>query len=315
MLTKHGVRIPRFTGDTLKRFAVSRSGLVLIAVVCTCVLLALLPGASHGFLSSSPPATADKGLSCGPHLLTYRVGPRQAGMPGRGLVCARMTRVETAHRAIPVVVWYAQGWWFNSASQYRNIGVGLPWPGSPNLIGYAADQLTPGMTTTNSFPGVISLVSWSGNWRSPRLVDVVGDWDDRWTRARHVTLPPLRHPTGCGSALTTYRVTLRGQLGAGTNCVLRVDGKIMAWIGYGHTTGRRYTELGFLGPAGYGARDLCAPAFGSRCETFSSGDIKFKHFSRHSVKKGTKQGTVDEIVVTRRGAGSEWMETWQRSGT
>jgi hypothetical protein len=245
-------------------------------------------------------------------LITYRATDF-GDLPGTGIRCLVFTGARSPGHRIPAAMWYGEGRWFDPARPYRHIAVGFLERGSQALTSYAGEIAVPGEQTQEGITANLNLISLSGNWRSPKRIDLIGDWGEHFTRAPSVQMQPVPLLDRCGTELAGYAVTYPGRTGSGTSCVLRVGKTIMAWFAHGVIAGKSYSEVGFLGPAGYGARDLCDRAFGTRCETFSSGAIKLSELTRSTGEDGTHK--LHQITVTRHGMGGTWSEQWRQQGS
>jgi hypothetical protein len=214
---------------------------------------------------------------------------------------------RAGRHSIPFLVWYGEGWWGDPHASYRNLGAAFSTVGRTDLTGYSSD-IPAERPDYSTYPGTLVLRASSGTWRASSVIDIYGGWDERWTLVQAANYVPLRPPKACGRYFQQYSVTYVGHTGSGVRCVMRIGMSIKVWFGAGTLAGKSYSQLGFLSSKGYGARDLCGPSFGTRCQAWAPGSVTLREAKQIAHKKGQPQ----TITATYKTASGTRVETWRR---
>jgi hypothetical protein len=244
-------------------------------------LLLLLGTASATF---SPAATAQSAelqqptiirpisrFNCGSHLLTFVVKSLDQRV-GQGVRCVKPSDTNP-RRTTPQLAWYGEGNW--QGSTYRHVGHAFGRGFS--LVGSASDIFGNGEDINNNFPNNLKVSLTGGSWSNPTEIQVTGAWSEKWIRVKNVAYTPLSRPKTCGSYFDEYNVADLGgsRSGDGLRCMLKVGAKNTTWFGNGQWAGSTYSHLGTRGLNGYGASDICHASFGTICNNFGYGSLKF----------------------------------------
>jgi hypothetical protein len=207
-------------------------------------------------------------FTCGRHLVTYRV---QSLHPRAGLGI-RCVKLSNGMAGYPRLAWYGEGQW--QGHTYRHVGHAFGSAQAGLLIGSASDIYGNGEAARGNFPETLRVQV----LKQGREIQVTGAWNERWIAVNQVAYQPLAAPVTCGSHFDEYRVVdAQGKrAGGGLRCMLRVGAENMTWFGNGQWNGNFYSHLGTRSQQGYGASDVCNPAFGSICNTFGDGSLHWQ---------------------------------------
>lgn len=215
-------------------------------------------------------ATNVSSFSCGSDLATYKVKSLKDGSFG-GIRCVKFVE-GSPNNSTPKFAWYGEGSW--SGKPYRHVGHAIQQPTiSTKRIGYASDIHGNSEFANGNFDGNLAI-----EVVNPTTIRVTGAWNEEWQKVDSLNYIPLTRPTTCGPYFEQYSVSdLTGaKQGRGLRCMLRVGPRNATWFGNGSWNGSQYSHLGTLsGLNGQGASDICAKSFGSICNTFSYGSLKF----------------------------------------
>jgi hypothetical protein len=252
-------------------------------------------------IMAQPPATPPlprirpSAFTCGPHLLTFIVKSLPPVRQGNGVRCVEPNNSNNVR--IPKLSWYGEGNW--EGETYRHVGHAINSYATANsLQGFASDIHGNGEDANNNFDGNLRLELLSGTWNNPTKINILGAWNETWERVTSVRYNPLPRPKVCGEYFDQYtNVSDLGgtRSGDGLRCVLKVGLPDTTWFGNGNWGGSTYSHLGSKSHNGYGAGDICATPFGSICNNFGYGSLRFSRVS------------PDEVNVT-----GDWNEKWTR---
>lgn len=248
-------------------FSMTRHAIALSTLVALLTATSAVAQISSPTLQENLPLGQTAGFSCGRHTNTYVVKPldRRAGT---GIRCVKFSEGQPGNPRIPRLAWYGEGNW--NGATYRHVGHAF-YSGS-NLIGSASDIYGNGENINNNFPGNLRVQVGGGG----ATIRVTGAWNEEWQRVRSVNYRPLPRPTTCGRYFDQYNVSaLDARSGKGLRCVLRVGQRNTTWFGNGEWEGATYSHLGTRSFNGYGASDICGSVFGSICNIFGWGSLRF----------------------------------------
>jgi hypothetical protein len=240
-------------------------------------------------------------FTCAPHLATFAVKP-QDQRQGTGVRCVKMSEGTPGNPRIPKLAWYGEGNW--NGSNYRHVGHAFYQ--DTTLVGAAADFQE---DIHNNFPfGTLKLEIVDAN-----TIRVTGAWNEIWSRVDKVNYKILPAPKTCGKFFDQYKVTdlsPSGRAGEGLRCALQAEHNppelqeprlplvkgVTTWFGNGYWTkaSNTYSHLGTFSHNGYGASDICDRRFGTICNNFGWGSLKFNPYA-------------DGYKVT-----GAWRERWSR---
>jgi hypothetical protein len=231
-------------------------------------------------------------FTCGPHLLTFIVKSLPPVRQGTGVRCVKPNGFRS-----PAIAWYGEGNW--QGNTYRHVGHAVLSRGTDApATGFASDIHGNGEDANNNFDGNLKIDLVAGTWNNPTKIHVTGAWNETWERVTRARYNPLPRPKVCGEYFDQYaNVSDLGgtRSGEGLRCVLKVGLPDTTWFGNGNWGGSTYSHLGSKSHNGYGAGDICATPFGSICNNFGYGSLRFSRVS------------PDEVNVT-----GDWNEKWTR---
>jgi hypothetical protein len=240
-------------------------------------------------------------FTCAPHLATFAVKPLDQRQ-GTGVRCVKMSEGTPDNPRIPKLAWYGEGKW--QGSNYRHVGHSF-YQGS-TLVGAAADFQE---DIHNNFPfGTLKFEIVDAS-----TIRVTGAWNEIWSRVDKVNYKILPALKACGKFFDQYKATdlsPSSRPGEGLRCALQAEHNppelkepqlpvvkgVTTWLGNGYwkTASNNYSHLGTFSYNGYGASDICDRRFGSICNNFGWGSLKFDPYS-------------DGYKVT-----GAWREQWSR---
>jgi hypothetical protein len=228
-------------------------------------------------------------FNCGNQAQTYSVSYPD-GRPTKGIRC-----VKFQGAGWNVFVWYGEGNW--GSGSYRHIGFNYGYdelnPEGPT--GAARDIFGNGEAFSGKTDNLRAEVIGTG--LAPNVIQISGDWNERWELIQNIDYLPLPRPKKCGHNFAEYQVRDRSgnRIGSGIRCYWSG-----VWFGTGDWNGGIYSHIGWNGGT-YGlsnrpgAIDLCGPVFGNACNNFPSGSLKVSYHC------GASRG----FVVT-----GAWDEIW-----
>jgi hypothetical protein len=216
-------------------------------------------------IAQIPILQAQPNFNCGFPNRTYIVKSLD-NRAGIGIRCVKFSDGNTNN---PKLAWYGEGSW--GGKTYRHVGHAFN--SGSNLIGYASNIYGNGENMHNNFNGNLKLEIVNSS-----TIRVTGAWDEQWQLVQSTNYKPLPSPKTCGAYFDQYIVSdFKGnRQGYGLRCVLRVGQKNTTWFGNGEWGGATYSQIGTHSSKGYGAGDICAPGFGSLCNTFAYNSLKLK---------------------------------------
>jgi hypothetical protein len=279
--------------------------------------LALLFAAAPAFLSADGALAGMPSFSCGPHALTFLVKPRSEPETeckkcgpelGDQISCAVIVNGPGSGSGSGLtVVFFTEGT-ATKGQWYRYMGFAQRAAhDSDDPAVYAANIYGNGETVDNVQNGGTVLHVAHGTWDHPLTIDEMDPSDPlgdagRWTLESDVAFSLHPAPHVCGIYYAQYSVTYGSHSGSGIRCVFQLPGAFAVWYGAGTMDGQKYTEIGYHSAQGYGAVDLCDPAFGTRCMSFPAGSVSLKF----------KKVLQSKIGVTMKSSTGLWSETWVR---